>query len=117
MKLSDATYQEELLRSIRNPNPPGTEKIDPQHELGIVQADFGHIDFRIADNLAVDLQSEEAMSVCAQLLSVGTTHGHCRIARQDRFWNWFKTSSWEILIVTHLRSACRQRSQIAALRP
>src|SRR5580704_5697283 len=66
--VSDATYQEELLRSIRNPNPPRTEKIDPQHELGIVQADFGHIDFRIADNLAVD-----------------TTHGHCRIARQDRF--------------------------------
>src|SRR5580704_6967270 len=83
--VSDATYQEELLRSIRNPNPPRTEKIDPQHELGIVQADFGHIDFRIADNLAIDLQSEEAMSVCAQLLSVGTAHRHRRIARQDRF--------------------------------
>src|SRR5438067_10407509 len=35
---SDSTYQEELLRSIRNPNPPRTEKVDPQHEVGIVQA-------------------------------------------------------------------------------
>src|SRR5438105_7686057 len=81
---SDSTYQEELLRSIRNPNPPRTEKVDPQHEVGIVQADFGHIDFRIADNFAVDLQSEKAMSMCAQLLAVGTAHRHCRVARQYR---------------------------------
>src|ERR1700730_16673748 len=83
--LSDATYQEELLRPIRNPNPLRTEKIDPQNEIGIVQADFGHVDFRIADNLAVDLQSEKAMSVRAQLLAVGTAHHHCRVARQYPF--------------------------------
>ena len=33
---SDATHQEELLRSIRNPNPPRTEEIDSQHEVGLV---------------------------------------------------------------------------------
>jgi CubicO group peptidase (beta-lactamase class C family) len=33
---SDATHQEELLRSIRNPNPLRTEEIDPQHEVGLV---------------------------------------------------------------------------------
>jgi hypothetical protein len=33
---SDATHQEELLRSIRNPNPPRTEEIDAQHEVGLV---------------------------------------------------------------------------------
>src|SRR5712675_1708591 len=81
---SDATHQEELLRSIRNPNPPRTEEIDPQHKVGLVWADFGHIDFRIADNLAVDLQSEKAMSVCAQLLAIRTAHGHWRVARQYR---------------------------------
>src|ERR1700730_7046388 len=83
--LSDAPHQEELLLSIRNPNPLRTEKIDPQHEIGIVQVDFGHVDFRIADNLAVDLQSEKAMSVRAQLLAVGTAHHHCRVARQYPF--------------------------------
>ena len=30
-----------------NPNPLRTEKIDPQHEIGIVQVDFGHVDFRM----------------------------------------------------------------------
>src|ERR1700730_14828693 len=47
--LSDAPHQEELLLSIRNPNPLRTEKIDPQQEIGIVQVDFGHVDFRIAN--------------------------------------------------------------------
>src|SRR4029077_7831100 len=66
-RASGAAQQEDFLCAVGQPDPPRSDDVNPQHEVGIAEVEAGYDDFGVADSLSADFQSGKPMDASAQL--------------------------------------------------